>query len=318
MRLLLLMVMACLSLATAGCGRSRATRVHELGALIPDYVTIAEAVTSLVANEQGAATSPPAPGALGMRSCVQFKCETDGAAPEVQARMEKNALGCRTSDSVLDGIVYLLASGSTELSGCSTGSGPLQYSSWPPKSGKIDIAIGNDAVFGGDPSETPPGRALERIHLDDRMIRHWGISTVHFNGTIEPVVTINHWAQVLSASQPISDTHANRYHFIANPGIKLRMDSPWDTGERVFTGVFHMTDVSRELTASISMNNVVFRKRQCCHPLAGDLVLTANNSDDALDGTSAYTLKFTPVCREAVLQDSLGRTKNVMLPPCAY
>lgn len=303
----------------AACGHNE-NRLTELAVVAPDYVSIAESVTSMLSNELGNATSPPTPGALNDRSCMRAHCalisESEEASPRSPALFYKQAQSCPTVFGARDGTVFMRIKNVAEFNGCATAHGPFTFSSWPPKSGEIAFAVGLDAFFATTPFSSPPADTLDHIERGRRILRNWGMAALTFNGTRDLKVTIDQWAQLLLGGRTSGDPDVNRFHFTSDRELSLHLDSPWDSAPRIFNGSFSMSDETRHLTSTVHLSNVVYDKERCCHPLSGRLTLTTSLSPDPNDGSSTFILTFRQPCRKAMLDDSMGHVRALELPEC--
>lgn len=280
---------------------------------MPQYALLAESTTASVVNELGAVLGPPTPGTILGTPCFTTKCEADGSVSGTQALYQKSAQGCHTRQGVeIDGSVYARIGGIPEFQGCSTSSGPFNFSRWPPSSGRILFAEGEPSYFTRSPTSSHPAHSLERIDGNHQNHQHWGSAQVAFQGTSDMLVTLDHWTQTTTTERSPEPIHITT----ASP-LRLHMDSPWNDHERVFTGDATIFDSAQSATVTLSFSNVGYSKSICCHPLRGTIALTLESSPDADDGYATWTLEFKPICRQAVLRDSFGVSQALVLPACA-
>jgi len=73
-----------------------------------------------------------------------------------------------------------------------------------------------------------------------------------------------------------------------------------------------LTDTTTGIAVSATLEELAFRKSECCHPLKGRLTLIP---DSAKVG-GRHVLRFSETCGDAVLTDPLGRSQRIHLPEC--
>jgi hypothetical protein len=104
------------------------------------------------------------------------------------------------------------------------------------------------------------------------------------------------------------------FHMQTPSALSFTMERFWDEYPRVFDGSVTLKDILTGLENNIELSKLVYIKRVCCHPIAGQIILMPQHQI----GTSTFLIDFqSPVCGEAILRDSLGRSQLVQLPECA-
>ncbi len=295
----------------AGCAPPLKGQPLDLASVNRDYVTTAESVTSLIANELGNVSGPPTPGALSFKNCVQSSCTASHDGSGLNALHFKQARSCPTNSGSLDGAIFMRLENTSDFLGCATSAGPLTFRQWPPAGGKITFAIGNQGLLSSGVSTDAPAKTLNRNETERGLGKYWGTASLAFNGTNDAEVELDQWLQFAGAE------HETRYHFQTAVALKLHLESPWDSEARVFTGTCAMTDAIRKTTNTVQLDNVAYRKKHCCHPVSGTLALSCQATSVPKDGVQMFILEFTESCGEAVLHDGFGASSRLKLPDCA-
>ena len=290
-----------------GCADSNVTEARDLASLTPSYVTMAESLTSLIANELGVLSGPPTPGAMIGLPCARHYCR-DLRTGNVS--IQKQVLGCTTPYGKLDGSSYLSIENVPGLRGCTTSRGPATFESWPPASGEARLAIGQSNLQTESVPEIP-GVALDRYENSGEMIRHWGAATLRFNGTPYLRLDFDHWAYSIRKGDGAILSH---FHARTEQSITLTMEQFWDSSPRIYNGSFILRDQKAEFDSRIVLSNLIYKKQLCCHPLSGKMTLTPEIDS----GTSTFIINFDgAVCGQAEFIDALGRMRIIQLPECA-
>lgn len=301
----LLMTLMTMTLFSS-CGDDR-EEAKSFASLMPRQVSMAEAVTSLIANEIGVLSGPPTPGALVRESCVRTLCtyQRDG-----NVRVQKQALGCETVYGKLDGSSYLHVSKEAGLTGCITSWGPVGFETWPPSAGEARLAIGQSSLDGTVP-QGAPANTLDRYENEGEFYRHWGSANIKFNGTSELELKFDHWTHAIEKATGNVTSH---FHSFTPQPLKLRIEKFWDNQPRVYDGSFVLQDASTGMESDILLSNVTYRKTECCHPRLGTITITPRSQS----GTSTFLIRFDREdCGSIELLDVFGRAKRLRLPACA-
>lgn len=291
----------------AGCGRPHDPQNDtDFSQVMPEYLRIAESLTSTLTNQYGMISGAPTPGALLGKGCSQSICLTEGDI-QTQALFRKSTLKCHTKEGSLDGTLYMRVNNVPEFEGCATRSGPFVFKSWPPNRGSVTFSIGTQDFFTSEVKSSAPTKVFERIE-NNKLARHWGTATLAFSGSENAKLTFDHWTEA---------NGGNKFHFQTENPINWHMDSTWDSSDRTLTGSFTMLNHARGLMNHLALNNIRYRKERCCHPIAGNLVISSDATPNPDDGAASFFLRFTDICGQALLLDGLGHESPVTLPECA-
>lgn len=250
-----------------------------------------EELISLAMNELWIFSGPPAPARILFRPCVESHCSHPSSSQIVLERQNK---GCTAGTAFITGKSRLTVSGASDLAGCATSVGPPVFNHWPPAFADVLIEIGIGTSFDRNEPKGVSSQSSGTIRVRFEKRDH-----------VQGAMAIDMTATVTNKLR-----QSEKYRFVSDQALELLMPNYSDYEKRGLSGAIRITGGDRA-AATAFLDNVVFEKPTCCHPLSGRLIFDRGPNEPV------FILHFTPTCGQAWLSEPPANVQSVRLTGCA-